>query len=274
MNSIEDTLINIPISLCIPTKNRYDSFLNRYMEQYVTYLDRNIIDEIIICDEDGNDYNKFLNNDIYKKYINSGKLKLYKNDKILGVFQNKLNVASRSMNEFIALIDSDNFCDELYFNTAREYILNNKNTFSEYIIIAPSKGKPNFDFTYYEGQIITKKKLGVHFKNPDYAVLLNTGNYVITKTLIKNIKYHNSSDILFKISACDVMYFLLLSFQQFDEFQFHIVKDLSYEHSLHDDSEYVKMNRFCNEFREKIIKPQFVQLWKQQLIKNELKINN
>jgi len=253
--------INLPISLCIPTKNRYDSFLNRYVEQYIRYLDNMIISEIIICDEDGGDYNKFLNNQIYKPYICNGKLKIFKNERILGVFENKLKVVSLSNNEFVALIDSDNFCDESYFTTVREYIINNKQSLSKHIILAPSRGKPNFDFTQYSGEIITTKNLGLFFNRSDYGVLLNTGNYVLTKSIVNNIKYHRSQEILTKISACDVMYFILLAFQQFTDFEFHIIKDLSYDHSLHDDSEYIKTNEMCKHFREKILKPQYIQLW-------------
>ena len=49
------------ISLCIPTINRFDSFLEKYLLFYVDYLDRNLIDELIICDENGKDYDKIHN---------------------------------------------------------------------------------------------------------------------------------------------------------------------------------------------------------------------
>ena len=43
----------IPISLCIPTKNRFDTFLTNYLDQYVDFLERNILYEIVITDEQG-----------------------------------------------------------------------------------------------------------------------------------------------------------------------------------------------------------------------------
>ena len=45
-------------SLCIPTMNRYDTFLKGFLKKYVTF---DLIDEIIICDENGDDYNKIVN---------------------------------------------------------------------------------------------------------------------------------------------------------------------------------------------------------------------
>ena len=47
----------VKISLCIPTKDRFDNFLNNNLSKYINYLNDGLIDEIIICDENGNDYN-------------------------------------------------------------------------------------------------------------------------------------------------------------------------------------------------------------------------
>ena len=117
--------MSVKISLCIPTKNRYDNFLNKYLDSYLEYLKQGHIDEIIISDETGEDYNK-----IYKKYgdyINlNTNFRIYKNDTVLGVFKNKLKVCSYAYNEYIALIDSDNFADITYFKTIQKYILKNK----------------------------------------------------------------------------------------------------------------------------------------------------
>ena len=40
-------------SLCIPTMDRFDSFLKGFLEKYLTF---ELIDEIIITDENGIDY--------------------------------------------------------------------------------------------------------------------------------------------------------------------------------------------------------------------------
>lgn len=42
-------------SLCIPTMNRFDSYLKNNLEKY---LQNNLIDEIVISDENGNDIKK------------------------------------------------------------------------------------------------------------------------------------------------------------------------------------------------------------------------
>ena len=42
-------------SLCIPTINRYDNFLSKYLP---LYINNTLIDEIVISDENGNDAKK------------------------------------------------------------------------------------------------------------------------------------------------------------------------------------------------------------------------
>ena len=48
-------IMSVNISLCIPTMNRYDSFLKNNLTKY---LQMDLIDEIVICDENGEDVKK------------------------------------------------------------------------------------------------------------------------------------------------------------------------------------------------------------------------
>jgi hypothetical protein len=250
IESFEKYLINnIKISLCIPTKNRFDNFLNIYLDEYIKYLENKLIDEIIISDEDGNDYNKIINKyqDILNKYNN---FKVYKNNEILGVFLNKLKVCSYASNNYIALIDSDNFCEESYFIKVKEYILSCDNL-SKNLVLSPSYSKPHFSYKSLENIILKKDNINQYTEYNNFGILINTGNYIITKNIIDNIKYDNN--ILYNISACDVQYFNLLAFKQFEDFEFHIIKDLEYNHNVHNDSEYLKTKKICNLYANKYI---------------------
>ena len=66
-------------SLCIPTMDRYDSFLIANLPKY---LSNKRINEIVISDENGNDVKK-----IQKDFPNSNKLKLFVNTERLGHFK-------------------------------------------------------------------------------------------------------------------------------------------------------------------------------------------
>jgi hypothetical protein len=101
-------------TLCIPTIDRFDQFLHRYLEKY---LDNEYISEIIITDENGNDIDKIRN-----VYGENSKLKLYKNETRLGPFLNKIKACSLANNEWIVLMDSDNFAYKDYFQMTKKYI--------------------------------------------------------------------------------------------------------------------------------------------------------
>jgi hypothetical protein len=237
--------------------DRFDSFLNTNLQSYTDYIQLGILDEIIICDENGNDYDKI--STAYNRFIESGQIKLYKNDAILGVFKNKLKVCSLATYDYIALIDSDNFCDINYFITAKKYILKNSTILSNCFILAPSFAKPNFNYTYFNNAIVTKNNINNYYSVANFGVLLNTGNYVLHKSIINNIKYDDS--IMFKISACDVLYFNLLAFQQFDNFQLHVLQDLHYSHVVHSGSTFTTTIHNCAEYRDNVIVPGYYSLY-------------
>lgn len=244
------------ISLCIPTKNRFN-FLSRYLDKYVNFLEENIIDEIIISDETGEDYEKI--KEKYQKYINKG-IFLYKNDKILGVFLNKLKVCSYANNNIIVLIDSDNFADRNYFMKIHDYINKIDKNLKSYIL-SPSFAKPRFNYTEFNNSIITKNNINLYINNPNFMTLLNTGNYVITKNIILKILQNDFNLELDKISSSDVLYFNLLVFEQIENFELHILENLHYDHVVHDDSEYLKTHKYCGDYFNKHISHRYYKLF-------------
>lgn len=247
----------IKISLCIPTMDRFESFLEKYLISYLDFLKINIIDELIICDENGNDYNKISNK---YKYLLQNKLnfKIYKNDNILGVFKNKLKVCSLASNKYVALIDSDNFCDENYFISAKKYIYNNEKNFSNNIILSPSFAKPNFNYKMFENSVITKYNLKNYYNNNNFNILLNTGNFILHKNIIDNINFDDS--VMFQITACDVLFFNLLAFQQFDNLQIHVVENMEYEHIVHSGSVYTNTIHNCSNYIDNFVNPGYQNL--------------
>ena len=221
-------------SLCIPTMDRYDNFLSKYLP---CYLDNNLIDEIIITDENGRDIEK-----IKKVFSNNDKLILHQNEYKLGPFLNKLKACSYAKNEWIALIDSDNFADKKYFIIAKEYIENN-NIKEKNIILAPCYAKPNFNFEYLSGSIYKK---GNKCSN---ETCMNAGNYIINKYLLDNIDLSNESENIKQSSACDVIYMNTLFFEQLD-LNMHIVNNLEYDHVVHKESIYLQTVDHFRSFNE------------------------
>ena len=241
------------ISLCIPTMNRFDSFLRGYLLYYLQYLKEGIIDEVVICDETGNDYQK-----IIETFGSLPNFKVVKNDSVLGVFKNKLKVASLASSNYIALIDSDNFCDANYFNTVKKYITEKEHMFSSAVILAPSFAKPNFNYKQFENAVVTKSNFKNFYYAGNFETLLNTGNFVVNKKIIENIRYDES--VMFVITAADVLYFNLLAYLQFDDFQLHVVENLEYNHVVHGGSIYTNTIHNCKTFIDSVIAQGFRKL--------------
>jgi predicted DNA-binding ArsR family transcriptional regulator len=240
--------MNTPISLCIPTMNRFDTFLQKNL---IKYLKNSFITEIIICDEIGNDSYKII--EYFPNEIKNKKIQVYVNDTILGPFKNKLNVCNKANYDLIALIDSDNYCDEQYFKIITNYISNNKS--SQNSIFAPSFAMPNFNYKSLENSVITKKNIN-EIKNNDkknvLTTLMNTGNYVLNKNIIKNLNIDNELNNINQSASCDVIFMNTLFFEQYSDFEFHIIKDLHYSHEVHQDSIYLQTHQKHIQFNKEV----------------------
>ena len=264
---------NLKISLCIPTMDRFEKFLKKSIDSYLKLLEDGWIEEIVVCDENGNDFYKI--NEHYEKQINAGvKLRVYKNTRQLGVFLNKLKVCKMASNDCIALIDSDNFADESYFRTVNEYI--KKTELTSYYILSPYFGKPHdgMKFDMFEGAVIHKytvkdyivKEAGpsalwsnmAYMWNRRFISFLNMGNFVLSKNIVRNLVF--DMDMLEKTQGCDVMYFNSCVFTQFYdyEFKFHILTGLEYEHAVHDGSLQRKEHDRANEMVWDYFSPYFL----------------
>lgn len=120
-------------SLAIPTMDRYDKYLKHNLPKYIQ---NEYIREIVICDENGNDYEK-----IQKDFGNNNKIKLYKNYSKLGPLKNKIKTMTLCSCDHIALIDSDNFVDYDYFEQAMVFGT------CQSTILLPSYSLPRSNFT-------------------------------------------------------------------------------------------------------------------------------
>ena len=236
MNNIKMNNIKMnkyKFSLCIPTMDRYDEFLSINLPKYIN---NPFIDEIIISDENGNDIEKIKN-----KIRNLDKFKFNVNNKKLGAFYNKIKCCQLAKNDWIVLMDSDNFADIDYFETAIDF-LNNNNNIKKNSILAPSFAKPRFDFRHFSGMCFKKD----NFKNipncrEKSPIVMNTGNYILNKYLINNLIVEEQNEKITS-SPVDVLLLNTILFEQLD-LEMYIVPNLYYDHIVHNGSFY------ANEYR-------------------------
>lgn len=239
-------------TLCIATMDRFDNFLYKYLPDY---LNNELIDEIIITDENGNDANK-----IQTAFPNNSKIKVFVNDNCLGPFLNKMKACSFAQNEWIVLMDSDNFAPTNYFSNAADYINNNIIKGQKNVILAPCFARPRFNFYHLNGLVYEKGSFQsnnfiehqlITENNMNSEVLMNTGNYVLNKYLIDNLDLLKERSNINFSSACDVIYFNTLLFEQLD-LKLHVVSTMEYDHVVHDGSIFVQTHVQNSKFIDEV----------------------
>lgn len=221
------------ISVAIPHYNN-----SKYISDAINPLindDR--IDEIVICDDMSSDINEL--EKIITMY-NNPKIKLYKNDINLGCYYNKIKSVSKCSNDWCILLDSDN----IYSKTCID-ILYNINNWDENTIYAPSwaitfpnSPSPNLNYTKYNNTYITKSIYINDFNNQIFQCLFNTCNYFLP---VKNfIRIMNDLQFTYKREIIDsVDSAVLFTDWLYNNNNIYVVKDLHYNHRLHDKSNYV-----------------------------------
>lgn len=221
------------ISLCIPTMNRFDLFLSKYIP---LYLDNPYIDEIVICDETGDDYEKLTST------FSNPKLKVFKNETCLGAFHNKLKVVEHATNPIVCLMDSDNFCDTSYFEAFQKYI--QTHPFDPHVVYCPEKALPRFIYSELIGKDINIHSLGnVH---GTLEVLLNTGNYIFSRDTFLSIR-NNENSITKDMLCYDVIYMNYL-LMKYANVSLQVVPGMTYSHVVHDGSYYLQTHGYADHF--------------------------
>ena len=221
------------ISLCIPTYKRFDKFLSTNL---VRYLENPYIDEIVICDENGEDSQKIL-----AQFPNQSKIKVYTNESILGAFSNKNRVVSLASNDWVCLMDSDNYAPASYFEAWISYIESNGISSKKiYLPLStiPQPNHPGFNYTPFQHlqlDSISCEQQQIDMNNETITCMFNTGNYIFHKqNYIESnrhlVEYHTSG----VKGAQDVFFKAALLFLNHSTFV--LVPNMSYHHIIHDGS--------------------------------------
>ena len=259
---------HIKISLCITTKDRFDTFLGAHLRKYVHMLRNDVIQEIVVADENGEDAQRIRADPELKFALldeMSESFRLYRNTSVLGVARNKINVCQHARHgHFVALMDSDNFADESYFHCARAYIEQHRIQTTDEAVLCPVFCRPFFDFGVHAGQVYDRSRIAkqlhpqrhvgaVHEESVD--AFLNVGNYVMTEAVAKYIPPADADLPWTEVGALDVMYMHILRLRYLDGYQIHVVPGLIYDHAVHRGSEYLCSQRTMDRLLETRIRP-------------------
>jgi glycosyltransferase involved in cell wall biosynthesis len=223
------------ISLCIPTMNRFKDYLTKFVPKY---LDYDVFDEIIIVDENGLDKYQ-----LDQQFADNPKVKVYTNDVRLGAFRNKLKCIEKATNEWVFLLDSDNFIGPDFAKRLREFVeetpLNPKAIYCPEAALINWKPQPIATQTRFLGKRLDKeaiKTLCVHnFSEMEF--FLNEGNYLLNKAVL-NYDYNYWKELIDVCKCYDTIFFTFLMTYT-NEMHLEIIPRLRYNYAAHQDSYYI-----------------------------------
>jgi glycosyltransferase involved in cell wall biosynthesis len=228
------------ITVAVTNFNR-EQLLYESIEQI---LEDDRVSEVVISD-DASEYGLYCRVvDHYKAYP---KVKIYRNEKNLDCYLNKHKAVSLASNEWVLLIDSDNVFSKGYIDIIFQYTPWDKD-----IILQPSFARPHFDFTNFDGVMVSKKNVSELMPQHQFQTLLNAANNFFNRKEWLNV-FVSSVDPVTSDSI-----FQNYNWLSNDNF-IHVVPGLHYEHRVsnhgkEEKSHYVTKNRTTPKgFHESIV---------------------
>lgn len=222
------------LTITIPTLNRW-SFLQ---ESLPGFLERPEVAEVIVCDENGEDVKRIQETPLAQ----NPKLRLVVNERILGIYENKRKCISLANTDWVAVLDSDNFFQDEFFEVLGESI--DRKDLTNIYASAEAKHINRMDGTVKEytkefsGLRVTEKSWNSLFQKPKWNFLLNEGNWVVPRDVLKVLPESvKSSDLM----AADAI-FMLRCFVK-GGFTVNYIPSLTYLHIVHDESTWLRTDR-------------------------------
>jgi len=222
------------VSIAIPTFNRLELTLKSFDK--VKNDER--VGEIIIVDDCSTD-DSF---DYLKKCLKyESKVKLFRNQVNFDCNKNKHEAISKATNDYVCLWDSDNDFGVDYLDRIFEQ------EWDEKTILQPSFAKPNFNFTAYEGLVISKENVAEYIGKPMFDTMLNAMNFFVNRNEYLKVWDANVDPV-----TADSIYFNYCWLANGGKIK--VVPNLHYQHLVHDGSHYKNnVSRTPNGFYESVI---------------------
>jgi glycosyltransferase involved in cell wall biosynthesis len=205
------------ISLAITTYNRFDLTIKSF-EKVIG--DERISDIVIVDDASTNG-----DGDRLKEcFKDNPKVTVVINGSNVGMALNKMLAIGYSENQFTIILDSDNFINSEYLDAIKAIGELKQDT-----IYMPEFARPNFDFRKFAGQLINKQNVKEFVSDPMGNTCINACNYVVNRDF-----YLETFATKGTIKETDTAYFFYLWMKA--GYNFQIVKDMQYDHLVHDGS--------------------------------------
>ncbi len=211
---------------------------NFLKETLPVFLNRPEVAEVIICDETGEDIDQMEATQPIPLTQNP-KLRCIRNERVLGIYENKRKGLSLAKTDWVAILDSDNYFLDEWFEVLVAAI--DLNDFTKIYSTADFKFINQTDSTVsspcsdFSGITLSRSNWMTILETPCANSLLNDGNWVVPRKVLDTLPTTTkSSDVL----AADAMYMTWCFVK--GGFTIYYVPDLVYLHTVHKDSTWLK----------------------------------
>lgn len=223
-----------PVSLAVPTHNRFDLVL-----ECIDFVwDDPRIGEIVLSDDCSNDGS-------FEKLIkhfgpDHPKVRIYRNKSNVDCYYNKRQAVELATLPWVILFDDDNILNFDYLNTLWKLPEWDDNT-----VYCPEWAEPHFDYRKFAGISVDHKNVGSLATNGTFRTALNTCNYFVNRQSYLDVwdgnRNPHTSDSIFQI------YNWLKNGKKL-----LIVPGLRYFHRVHAGSHFKKNNTKTGSFAKEI----------------------
>lgn len=222
------------LSICIPTMKRWNFLKDTIPEM----LKHEIVKEIVICDETGEDIKEIEKSNFAKH----PKLRLIQNEKRLGIYQNKRKVGNLAEGEWIGILDSDNIFPDIWFEEIESIITKDKEKKTIYGSasfrnVHLETGKEERPCIEFDGLVLNKDTWNGMFSRKKWNFLLNDGNWILPREGMKYLVEMESE----KLQAADAIYMLKTWIEA--GYTMKYVEGLEYIHTVHGGSSWIATER-------------------------------
>ena len=223
------------LTIAIPTMRRW-SFLKTMIP---VFLERPEVNEVVICDETGEDYDEIRL--AFGTHPMDKKLRLYKNETRLGIYENKRKVLSLCKKGWIALLDSDNVFPDEWFDFLSELdFTNTKRIYgsADFRTLDTASGKMERPCVQFSGTVLDKSLWNSFLQNEKCFYLLNDGNWILHSECLRCLPDTvKSEDVL----AADAI-FMLRRFVM-SGYYIHYPSGFEYIHMTHPGSSWIQTEK-------------------------------
>jgi len=219
------------LTIAIPTMRRW----NFLKETLPTFLERPEVAEVIICDETGEDIKQIQSTPLTQ----NPKLRCIQNERVLGIYENKRKALSLAKTDWVAILDSDNYFLDEWFEVLSDAIdlgdLTKVYASADFKFMNQKTSNITTPCTQFSGSSVNASNWNKFLERPSANMILNDGNWVVPRTVLDTLPTTTkSSDLL----AADAIYMTKCFVK--GGFTIQYVPDLVYLHTVHDDSTWLK----------------------------------